>query len=325
MLTESNMTEMKLPPKPTTDDIPTENLMGHEEGKYGSWTVVAYLGKSRSLHGHSTSVIDMWQCVCKCGNEKPVTKYNLKRGGSIQCMDCDRKARRVSVEHRKFVQKMASERQSWQRIVVLDCVEEWLSFENFYAWKKATRNGLLHLRKRDESKPHGPQNSYWSDVLLLVEIKKKRLIEIFVSEGMTESEAAARFNSISKQRRNQLLNVAAGLCSRCGDALGQYASLCDQCERKKVIGNRIKKGMPIEAAVSKPTRQRSNKPSWQCRKCDKIAGNYRLCAEHQVEHKFESRISQRMKKWGLTREEAINLPKGMHLAKRIDKQLQYLP
>lgn len=316
---------MKLPPKPTTNDISTEDLIGHEEGKYGSWTVVAYLGKSRTSHGLSTSVIDMWQCVCKCGNEKPVTKYNLKRGDSTQCIDCARKASRVSVEHKQFVQKMAIERQSWQRTVGLDCVEEWLSFENVYAWKQETRNGLLHLRKRDESKPHGPDNSYWSDVLLSVEIKQKRLIAIFISEGMTKSEAESRLNSISRQRITQLLRLADGLCSRCGDALGQYASLCDQCGRKNVIGNRIKKGMPIEAAVSKPTRQYSNKPKWQCRKCDKIAGKYRLCAEHQVERNFESRIRQRMKKWGLTRDEAIDLPKGMHMAKRIDKKLQYLP
>ena len=44
----------------------------------------------------------------------------------------------------------------------------WESFEAFAAWAAATRARKgQHLAKHDESKPHGPENSYWMEPMKL--------------------------------------------------------------------------------------------------------------------------------------------------------------
>lgn len=48
--------------------------------------------------------------------------------------------------------------------------------------------------------------------------------------------------SVSRQRRYQLRQIAAGNCPRCGQPRGAYA-LCDQCQEKDLEQSRKRKGV----------------------------------------------------------------------------------
>jgi len=58
---------------------------------FGEWKVIKF--------SHRKSNNYYWNCICKCGNQKPVIANNLKRGKSIQCRSCARKGNQSGLKH----------------------------------------------------------------------------------------------------------------------------------------------------------------------------------------------------------------------------------
>lgn len=263
----------------------------------------------------------MWLCRCKCGHESWISRSNLISGQSTQCMACAHAARKKSPEaESKLREKL---RKRWHAHIVDNCEPEWEDFYTFYEWAR-TREHHKHLCRHCYLEPHGPDNTFFSDELESALITRDRVISIIMSKGATEAAATARVDNMSRQRRTQILWVAEGRCSICGEPRGVSASTrhCMACYTKDRNRERRKQGWTEDKIAAKPIvvkgprdpkGKKIRKPPGTCRRCMEPAVQQKFCQQHYEEHLENARISQRMKKYGWTREQALAWPKGKHV------------
>ena len=173
-------------------DEPTEDLTNRQ---YGKWTVKSYAGKLRAggVNGCS-SVTDQWNCVCACGHETVVQKFNLVNGRSTQCRRCAYDSRTSLV--RKYSPM-------WFRLRKLLCTAWRTDYFAFEKWVDETRHGRTYLCRRNLSKPHSPENSYWSSLHQKADEFNEKLIHLRMRiKNETRAQAIEWSASISRQGRH---------------------------------------------------------------------------------------------------------------------------
>ena len=204
-------------------DEPVEDLLNKE---FDQWTVIEYAGKNR----RGKSVVDLWKCRCSCGAECIIYRYNLINGYSTQCRECAIKSQKKSELHKLYRIERNKLKIRWSKDILVSCIDEWKDFDLFYQWAVVRKWQGNHFNRRITLEPHGPKNTFISNVLDSTRYFIDMVVGYYVSKGMVLSDAIKRGNSISKQRRMQIVNVLCGLCG-CGNVLKHSYKSCERCWR----------------------------------------------------------------------------------------------
>lgn len=132
-----------------------------------------------------------WVCKCECGTLGKIPTGNLRGGRSTQCKRCGTPEKNENATSRHPLY------QTWSTRVKHDCVKSWNDFYTFVA--DVEPKEAKSLRKRNPSKPFGPQNFMWSDNLTNIEDEE------FVCGIHKTRRQWAKSLGISKQRIYQLI------------------------------------------------------------------------------------------------------------------------
>lgn len=97
----------------------------------------------------------------------------------------------------------------WRTKILIDCSPEWEDFGVYRDWLMTAGPGRF-LRKKDESLPHGPTNTFMSRD---GENSRLRLIGFLVNDGVSPADAEKRVRGISRQRLHILLAKYKGVQS----------------------------------------------------------------------------------------------------------------
>ena len=98
----------------------------------------------------------MWHCVCDCGNETLVQVCALTSGNTASC-GCG-----MRMNSPKHGMSHSSEYSTWRRILRKNlCPDEWSEFLAFVLDVGCKPSAEHYLWRRDFTKKHGKNNSYW--------------------------------------------------------------------------------------------------------------------------------------------------------------------
>ena len=119
---------------------------------FGRWTVLERAENSKTG-------VARWLCRCDCGYTGEVFGTNLRRGQSVQCNECRIAEGPCATTHGLSGTPIYSTYHQ----AVRNGATAWKSFGAFRDWSFA--NGYeqgRRLNRKDRTKPHCPENSYWS-------------------------------------------------------------------------------------------------------------------------------------------------------------------
>ena len=132
------------------------NLLGR---KFGRLTVVGFGGYTKPSQRRHRVVL--WTCECECGSVRDYRIGNLRSGRSTQCKECGRK--RAIANLRKHGQSKTPAYATWNQAKVAGTLcRMWMQFVAFYR-DMGDRPVGKYLRRKNTSRLHSPNNSYWGD------------------------------------------------------------------------------------------------------------------------------------------------------------------
>jgi hypothetical protein len=200
-------------------------FVDHTGKTFGFWTVKSFYGRDKSNH-------QLWLCVCKCGNEKPVIMGSLRKGASASC-GCNAINKRSS-KLTKHGMAGTPTYKSWHQMHQrcsgkhghdyylksgITVCERWNDFLLFYEDMGERPDGTT-LDRIDGSRGYEPSNCRWATTEEQANNKKTNVKQTVFGEVLTPALASRKY--------------------------GMHISC---------IRHRMRKGMTLEQAVSTPLRR----------------------------------------------------------------------
>lgn len=203
--------------------------------KFGRWTVLGIAPNHITKGGYQVS---MWDCVCECGTRRSVRGNDLRLGKSVSC-GCILADNPASLKHgaagshlymvyhgirARCYNPNSNDYKHYGGRGIKIC-KEWEEYETFESWalKSGYRTGLT-IERIDVNGDYCPNNCKW----------------------ITQRE----------QTRNKRTTIYL-------TAFGKTKSLLDWAEEygksPGVLRTRIKRGWPVEEAISLPLGRRKKK------------------------------------------------------------------
>jgi hypothetical protein len=224
-------------------------------------------------------------CICVCGKEIRVFRYNLLSGNTRGC-GCirDKKARERMTTHGKCGTRVYK---SWQHAKERCCnpndkrykdyggrgitfCERWERFENFYEDMGDPPKGMS-IERIDNDKGYSPENCKWADKIqqgsnkrnnIFIELNGERLTVAEWSKmtGILSATILARFHSGLLPK--DILNPNFGKVFFNGSYRRIYDILKEYGVSKTTYHRRIRNGWNFKDAITtKPRTKRTNKKS----------------------------------------------------------------
>jgi len=131
-------------------NVPSSIKVNLLDQTFGEWTVIGFAGR-----GPSADI--RWLCRCSSGHIGTVSSGNLRSGESTKCRTCG-----TNGPKRKYGEYLASDPlcRAWRKAMREGACKAWHNLDSFIRGMgpKPSYAGLV---RRDDRKPHSPENSYW--------------------------------------------------------------------------------------------------------------------------------------------------------------------
>jgi hypothetical protein len=174
-----------------------------------------------------------YKCICDCGKDKVVRKYNLLNGNTRSCgclMSDAKKKHGLRYENKRLYHIWGNMRQRCSNQNHrdyknyggrgIDVCTEWESYEDYHRWSmKNGYSGELSLDRIDNNAGYSPNNCRWTDsktqnnnrrtnIKCLVDGRELTLMQLANEYGISYSRVSYRYKK--GHRGNELIIRGAG-------------------------------------------------------------------------------------------------------------------